>query len=230
MKRFILAGVVALFSGNLQLLFAQEKHVQLETFNCFSATRLINDGSVPNEVAKSFNSLSQWKPSFSMIGKYVIPVFKKSGIFIGLGYQNFGERTKKIPLGNFGGSSATMDAIRFRYVNHYAVIPLGYKRYFTHRFYVITSVDLLVNISNRLVEKRFYSDSRSDVERMNDDSFEPRKLLCQVGLGSGWDLIQKEQFKIFLEPMIHGTLSTIAKDEPLNRKMVCFGFTTGIRF
>lgn len=132
---------------------AQEKKFDfgLNLFPNYSMGIISNDGSTPSSAESTFKEIETWKPSISANLFVEYNLNERSSIGLGLGYQNNGERTKKLDL-IFGVNPNTGEIItdpsepsqaRTIYNHHNIEIPVYYKHSFGERFYLLAGISIL---------------------------------------------------------------------------------------
>ncbi len=150
--------------------YAQDKKFEfvVNVYPNYSVGKLSDDGSTPTSVGKSIKFLETWKPSLSSTFSVEYAWTEKSKFGIGLGFQNCGERTRKIDLifgseifpGNTPPDPSLPEQSRFVY-NHYNIeIPIYHRYVFRNKFFTQVGLNTLLNVSNtsKRGHRYFYGD------------------------------------------------------------------------
>jgi hypothetical protein len=218
---------------------AQEKKFEwvLNLFPSYSIGILTNDGTTPSSVRATIQHVETWKPSLSASVLAEYRWTEKSILGIGLGYQNSGERTKKLNyiFGSdiFPGNTAPDPSLpkqgKFIYNNHNLSIPLYYRHVFGKKFFGQIGTSVLLNVSNTSTSVQYFADGSVERKITNDNSTEFRKVNVAANLGFGWDLIKTEKLTFYILPQAHYGIFGLSKKAPLNRNILLLGVSTGIR-
>jgi hypothetical protein len=218
---------------------AQERKFDfgLNLFPNFSMGVITNDGNTPSSTESTFKEIEIWKPSISANFFVEYNLNERSSIGLGLGYQNNGERTKKLDL-FFGVNPNTGEVftdpskpsqVRTIYNHHNIEIPIYYKHRFGERFYLLAGTSAIINISNTRTGVKYYSDGSEERSTVEDNSTDFRGLNFSGNFGFGLDYVKKEEFSLFVHPFAQFGILGLSKSASLNRNILSLGISTGIR-
>ena len=218
---------------------AQEKKFDfgLNLFPNYSMGILANDGNTSASFENNIKELETWKPSVSANIFVEYNLTEKSAIGLGLGYQNNGERTKKLDL-IFGINPNTGEIItdpsepsqaRTIYNHHNIEIPVYYKHSFGERFYLLAGTSAIINISNTRTSVKYFSDGSEERNTSEDNSTDFRRINFSGNFGFGLDYVKKEKFSLFVHPFIQCGILGVSKSASLNRNILSLGISTGVK-
>lgn len=210
---------------------AQERkfHFGANLFPNFSTGLITNNGKVSSTVESSYKGLETWKPSFS--GNLFVEYFfnQKSILGFGIGYQNNGERTKKMDL-VFGTPLPSLPIqSKFIYNHHNIELPVYYRYVFGKRFFVLAGISGIINISNTKNSILYYEDGRTESQTQKDNTTNFRRFNLSINLGLGIDYLKREKISLFVYPYAQLGILGISKTANLNRYSFSLGITTGFR-
>jgi len=218
---------------------AQEKKFDfgMNLFPNYSLGVISNDGSTPSSVESGFQDIETWKPSISANIFVEYSFNKKSSVGLGLGYQNNGERTKKLDLifginPNTGQATTDPSApsqARIIYNHHNIEIPVYYKHIFGERFYLLAGTSAIINISNTRTGVKYYEDGSKERNTVEDNSTEFRGLNFTGNIGFGLNYFKREKFSLFVHPYCQYGILGVSKAASLNRNILSLGISTGIK-
>ena len=209
----------------------------LSLFPNYSIGITSNDGNTPTNVEEGFQDIETWKPSFSSTIFVEYQLNARSILGLGMGYQNNGERTKKLDL-QYGIDPVTgmpisdpslPTQIEFIYDHHNIEIPLYYRHLLGSSFFVQIGASGIVNISNTITSKEYYADGEVKRNTEQDNSTDFRTLNIAGNLGFGMDYLRNEKISLFVLPYVQYGFFGISENASLNRNFLSLGISTGIR-
>ncbi|MEX1191035.1 MAG: outer membrane beta-barrel protein [Brumimicrobium sp.] len=209
----------------------------INLYPSYSFGMMSNDGSTPGSVQNGFSNIERGKPSISgnLFVEYKLNT--KSAIGFGLGYQNNGQRTKKMDLifnvdpvlGIQENDPDQPTEGQFIYNHHNLEIPVYYKYKFKNQFYILLGVSGIINISNTTTSKLFYADGTKEREVNEDNSTDFRTFNVFGNLGFGMDYLNTDKITLFVHPYVQMGVLGVSKNASLNRNILSLGISTGIR-
>jgi hypothetical protein len=232
----ITTALLLLFSSNGN---AQSKKFSLgiHLFPNYSAGIISNDGNTPGEVQSGFDAIETWKPSLNSNAFVEYQLTEKSLLGFGLGYHNNGEKTQKLAL-SFNIDPITGQPIidpaapayaKFVYNRHHVEVPLYYKRMFGLRFYVQAGISGMINIFNTKTSIKYFNDGTKDRNTSADQSTDFRRFNLAANLGCGWNYLNRENYTLYVQPMVQYGIFGVSKSASLNRNFFSLGISTGIK-
>lgn len=238
MKQLALTTILFVFfalNGNTQ---TKKFSVGINLFPNFSAGIISNDGNTPGEVQASFDAIETWKPCLSSTFFVEYTINEKSMLGFGMGYQNNGEKTKKLQL-IFAINPQTGQPIinpsdpseaKFVYNRHNLELPIYYKRLFGKRFYMQAGVSGMFNLLNSSTTVKYYLDDSKERNTSFDNSTDYRRFNLAADLGCGWNYLTREKFTLYVQPSLQYGILGVSKSASLNRNFLSMGISTGIKF
>lgn len=206
-------------------------------FPNYSIGIISNNGNTPGFVESSYKGIETWKPSLSATVFVEYKLSEKSILGIGMGYQNNGERTKKLDLifnvnplnGNPVTDPSLPNKARFVYNHHNIEIPLYYRHVFGSRFFGLIGVSGIINISNTNTSILYFSDNSKERNTENDNSTDFRSFNFSGNIGFGVDYLKTEKMSFFVLPYFQYGFLGVSKTASLNRNFLSIGLSTGMR-
>ena len=237
MKKITLALSIFIFSA--LTCRAQERKFELgiNLFPNYSIGIISNDGTTPSNVESGFQEIETWKPSISTSIFVEYQINEKSFLGLGMGYQNNGERTKKLDL-IFGvdpttGSPITDPSLptqaRFVYNHHNIEVPIYYRHMLGSKFFILVGTSGIFNISNTTTSVQYFANDSANRNTEKDNSTEFRGFNISGNFGFGLDYLTNEKFSFFVLPFAQYGFLGISKTASLNRNFLSLGISTGIR-
>ncbi len=233
MKTTHLAISILLFSWTTSQAQDKKFDLGLYFFPNYSIGIISSDGSTPKRVESGFKEIETWKPSFSANIFLEYRLNQRSFLGLGMGYQNNGERTKKLDL-NYGsnpntGKSKRATHARIVYNHHNIEIALYYKHRFGRNFYGVMGTSGIINVSNTRTSILYFPDDSREKNTEKDKSTDFRKFNFSGNFGFGMNYLNKETFSLFVHPYIQYGILGISKSASLNRNILSLGISTGIK-
>jgi len=222
------------FNGNTQ---SKKFSLGIHLYPNFSAGIISNDGNTQGEVQTGFDAIETWKPSLNSNVFVEYQLTAKSLLGFGLGYHNNGEKTQKLTLSfnidpitgqPFADPEAPAYA-KFVYNRHHVEVPLYYKRMFGLRFYVQAGISGMINVLNTTSSIKYFSDGTKDRNTSEDQSTDFRRFNLAANLGCGWNYLNHEKYKLYVQPMVQYGILGVSKSASLNRNFLLLGISTGIK-
>ena len=200
--------------------------------NLSSSTYTAHD-TVPQTWVDNYKENETVKTSYSIhaFGEYALN--EKSHLSFGLGFQNTGYATTKVPV-TFGfdpviGPSTSAEA-KAKYIWHNLELPIHYKRYFNSSTYASVGLIGQYRIGTFNSSKIWYNDGRKEKNHSYDNFYDYTDINLAAGVGVGKDFKLKEKFILFIQAYGQYGLLGLRKEAAVNRKLLSLGITTGIRF
>ena len=227
--------VFSALTGNAQ---SKKFAVGINLFPNYSAGIISNDGNTPGEVQSSFDAIETWKPCLSSSLFVEYSINEKSMLGFGMGYQNNGEKTKKLQL-IFAINPQTGEPIinpsdpshaKFVYNRHNLELPIYYKRLMGNRFYLQAGVSGLINLFNTSTSIKYYRDDSKERNTSIDKSTDYRRFNLAANLGCGWNYLTREKYTLFVQPSLQYGILGVSQSASLNRNFFSMGISTGIKF
>jgi hypothetical protein len=237
MKINLLTFIILLFICAKSQAQDRKFDIGLSLMPSFSTGIISNDGTVSPTIEESVKEVETWKPSFSST-LFVEYTFNDNSIFgFGLGYQNNGERTKKLNLisgidpltGSPLIDPAMPSQARFVYNHHNIEIPIYYKHLFSEKIYVTIGGSGLVNITNTKTSIKYYSGGDKAKNTIPDDETDFRRFNFSGNLGFGYNYLSKEKLTLFAQPYMQYGFLGLSKSAPLNRNSFSIGILMGVK-
>jgi hypothetical protein len=178
-----------------------------------------------------------WKPAVSGTVFAEYKLNDKSALGFGLGYQNNGERTRKMDL-IFGVDPQTGELItdpswpkqsRMVYNHHNIEIPVFYRYQFSQKWYARAGFSNIINLTNTATSKLYFESGEVTTNTQKDESTDFRTYNLSVNLGVGFDFVQADKITAFIEPYGQYGVMGISSSAPINRNILSLGFSLGIR-
>lgn len=236
LKKIFLVTVLAFFSLETE---AQEKKFDFgfSIFPNYTVGIITNNGSTPSSIESSYktNEIGKFSISSTIFSEFKLN--EKSAFGLGLGYQNTGEKTKKLDLifsvnpttGNPVYNTDSPTQAQFVYNHHNVELAIYYKYTFGNRFYLLTGISGIFNVSNQTTSNLYYSDGRKEKETNKDNSTGFRSFNLSMNLGLGVDYLKRENFSLFVQLYAQCGILGVSKTAFLNRIPLSVGLSTGIR-
>lgn len=204
-------------------------------FPNYSIGVISSDGSIPDEIESAYRDIETWKPSLSAVAFMEFKLSEKSLLGTGVGYQNTGERTKRMlsKYPSFDGPGGTLvinDAeTKAVYVHHNIEIPLYFRHMLSSRIFLSVGTSGIINMGNRISRITYFEDKPKEKVTMDDQSTEYRRFNISGNVGFGFDYLKRENISLYALPyMQYGFLGN-AENAALNRNTLSIGLSTGIR-
>jgi hypothetical protein len=238
MKQLSLTTLLFVFfalSGNAQ---SKKFSFGINLFPNYSAGIISNDGNTPGSVENGFDAIETWKPCLSSCIFVEYNINEKSMLGFGMGYQNNGEKTKKLEL-IFAINPQTGQPIinpsdpsyaKFVYNRHNLELPIYYKRMFGKRFYVQAGVSGIINLFNTSTSINYYLDDSKERNTSIDNSTNFRRINLAANLGCGWNYLTRDKYTLYAQPSLQYGILGVSKSASLNRNFFSMGISTGIKF
>ena len=171
---------------------------------------------------------------FNLCGNVFVsyPISEIFSLSVGLGYLHHGEGLSKVDviLAEPDPVLGDITAVRSVFNYHFVEIPVLAKYNFGSRYYLNFGLSGLVNFRNTTTNIHYYGDGSS--QRFTDetgDFVQFKRVNGTVNLGMGMDVLEKEQFTLYLQPGAQLGLTGVAKETIINRRLLSFGLNMGIR-
>jgi|GEM_PF-1701052 len=237
MRKLTLIAIILFFGSFLAK--AQEKKFEIgvSLFPNYCIPILTANDLIDPIFEPGFQGMETWKPALNATVFVEYKLAEHSTLGVGLGYQNLGERSRKIDL-VFGVDPSTGEPItdpslplqvRFIANYHRVEIPVYYKYSFGNRFYALLGASAIVNITNTTTSISYFADGKKNRVTSTDNLTEYKPLNIAGNIGFGMDIFKTEKISGFLQPYGQYTILGIGKNTPVNRNFLSTGLSLGIR-
>jgi hypothetical protein len=233
---FMLSTLAAMAQRNFRIGFSLYPNI--------SSTLYVADNSYQNQV-DIWKEVEQPKFSFGGNAFVEFKLAKRKTLTIGLGYLNYGERTKKYSFGDssfpeeldpFYGFVRPQNEVsgsyewRNIYTTHSIEVPLSYRYYFNSRFYTAVGMSVLTQIAHKRTHWEKFEGQSAACETTDDNRAELRPLNMAVNASLGYTFFQGKKVNWFVAARIQHVLFGVMQDVDINRKYISGGIVTGILF
>lgn len=200
------------------------------------------DGSDPENV-QFLQSTEAPKFCLSGLAYVSYKLSQKSFLSLGLGYQNTGYQTTKLPI-NYNetidpriGFEATNPNdpdlptdIEITYNHHSLQIPLFFNYNFTSKFFVRGGISYLINLANNSDADLFFASGEKKKEDYLFDNSNYRSSNFSGNIGAGYTYYESSNINMYVQVNYERFLNPISTNGITNRTPVSTGLILGAKF
>ena len=162
-------------------------------------------------------------------------------VSVGLGYLNYGDKTKKYSIGNYAyfdpfyglvqPSGDIPDAqVRYIYSTHAVEVPVQLRYTFGQNWYVQSGVSLLGQVRYIQTNWKKIEGEKATRETQTDNRVTLNPLNLGVNAGVGYTFFATKPAQLFVGLNAQHVVFGVMQDVTLNRKYISAGIEVGVRF
>lgn len=204
----------------INLAFSQNKRFNygLNILPNYSFVTAINQGELNSEFVNAIMKNEKNKFAFSCNAFLKYNFNDKLSLISGLGFQNNGEQSGKYKV------------YRIVYNRNNFELMINVKYHFTKRWFGVIGVSEFYNLSNKTKSILYPNNQRKVNSNVEDKLTDFNAFNTGINIGFGYNVIHKENYRIFLQPNFQYGLFGVAKNVNLNRRFVLLGLNLGVEF
>ncbi len=212
----------------------------VEAFPNYTIMTYQSDGTFPND-EDFWKDYEIGKFCFSQQFYTSYKINEKSSVSLGIGYHKTGQRTKEMkyiygnidPRRGFVANDPNDPAIpaksQFYYNHHNIQLPILYSFNFSKLIYIRGGLNTIFNISN--TQTHYFTDQGGNENKNTIDynSTNFRKVNLSARLGVGFNILNREKFRLYAQPSLEKSFLGLSKNASLNRLPLSFGVGFGVQ-
>ena len=216
----------------------------LEIFPNSTYEIITNENGATTENENFYRNTEKPKFCLSGMGYVSYNLGRRSVLSLGIGYQNTGYRTTKLPI-NYGSEidprigfvtpSSDPDPslpsdIEITYNHHSIQFPLFYKFDVTSKFFIRGGISYIVSVSNNSNADLYFQSGEKKRENYSFDNSDYRKMNASGNLGAGYTYFKSDHSTLYAQINVERFFYSMSSNGFTQRTPVSTGLILGCRF